>query len=680
MLPIPTRRTILTVREFETRINPATIESFVTLTSSVYPTAPGQSVTLTAAATYAGGFTGLSAAEGGDITLYDDSNGGAVVGKQSLNPYNNKLSVSTSTLTPGEHKLRAYFTGYTGRDYGSFETNTAAPASATFTQTVLPTGPALTLTPANLPDGVAGAAYSTQLAAFGRPGPYTYAVVEPSYGVNVSPDGLVTFAKARTIDFRVLVTEPSGQTTTYARTIVAQADPATVVKIQPEVLPEGVVGVAYRQALTVTGPPGPYTFTNVFTTYPLPAGLSLSPDGVISGVPTEPTTFVTSHMTLRATAANGNTGQTNLELVVRAAAGTVPPVTPPVTPPKLPPLPVPTPPPGTPVPPPAPTPAAPPTAPPGLVGQSATVVGLTGGTLRVLTPAGTMAAFSAPFAGFTGEVRVAAGANGQVVAATGPGRATQVKQYDPISGAVAFDVPPFEAAFTGGLFVSTGDIFGTGTPDVVVSPDEGGGPRVQIRDGKTGVVRADFFGIDDPGFRGGARTAVADLTGDGVPDLIVAAGVGGGPRVTVFDGAELRAGRQTPIANLFVLEQALRNGVYVTAGDLDGDGKADLIVGGGPGGGPRVLALSGRDLATGSTQPATLANFFAGDPNQRGGVRVAAKDLDGDRLADLVVSPGPGGSGTATAYAGKSVTPGGTPPTLFRYDDPMMGASGAFVG
>ena len=52
-------------------------------------------------------------------------------------------------------------------------------------------------------------------------------------------------------------------------------------------------------------------------------------------------------------------------------------------------------------------------------------------------------------------------------------------------------------------------------------------------------LMADFFGIDDPDFRGGARAAIGDVNGDGIGDLVVAAGFLGGPRVAGFAGKSL---------------------------------------------------------------------------------------------------------------------------------------------
>lgn len=238
---------------------------------------------------------------------------------------------------------------------------------------------------------------------------------------------------------------------------------------------------------------------------------------------------------------------------------------------------------------------------------------------------------------------------------------------------------PFESSFTGGVYVSAGDITGDGRADYVVSPDEGGGPRVRIFDGGTGMPIADFFGIDDPNFRGGVRTALGDINGDGIPDLIVAAGFGGGPRVAIFDGASLQSVPTKLIPDFFLFEAGLRNGAFVTLGDLDGDGYVDLIAGGGPGGGPRVLAISGRDLLVG--QQTLLANFFAGDPNNRGGVRVSAKDIDSDGSADVVVASGTGASPSVTVYLGSELQRSEMPSPLssFSVFDPAF-TGGVFVG
>ena len=259
-----------------------------------------------------------------------------------------------------------------------------------------------------------------------------------------------------------------------------------------------------------------------------------------------------------------------------------------------------------------------------------------------------------------------------LVTGSGPGVVNQVTvTYNgPTGASVTALFSPFEASFTGGVFVASADLDGDGKAEVVVTPDQGGGPVVAIYSGAklaaglTGDAAqlTRFFGIDDPAFRGGARAAVGDVNGDGRPDLVVAAGFGGGPRLALFDGKSVltppAAGQSPPklAGDFFVFEPTQRNGVYVTVGDVDADGFADVIVGGGPGGGPRVLAVSGLDLIAQTLvaqTPRTLANFFAGDVTNRDGVRVVAKDLDGDANADLVVGLGSAGSPQVRGFAGK---------------------------
>ncbi len=285
--------------------------------------------------------------------------------------------------------------------------------------------------------------------------------------------------------------------------------------------------------------------------------------------------------------------------------------------------------------------------------------------------------------GFAGGVRVAvADFNGDgvpdLVVGSGPGASTAVRVIDGATQTELFRVVPFEPSFTGGVFVAAGDVTGDGKADLVITPDEGGGPRVRVFSGAGFGLIADFLGIEDPNFRGGARAAVGDLNGDGVGDLLVAAGFGGGPRVAAFNGQSLTGTPVKLFPDFFVFEQTLRNGVFVAAGDLDGDGFADVIVGGGPGGGPRVFALSGQGLLGGAQTQ--LANFFGGDVNNRGGIRIAVKNLDGDNRADLVVGAGPGGLAQVTAYAGKTIPTDGTPTAQFSFDAFPGFSGGVFVG
>ena len=284
---------------------------------------------------------------------------------------------------------------------------------------------------------------------------------------------------------------------------------------------------------------------------------------------------------------------------------------------------------------------------------------------------------------YTGTIRVASADFNRdgipdVVAGTGPGGASSVVVLDGKTFQPLFQIAPFEESFAGGVFVAVGDLTGDGVADLVVTPDEGGGPRVRVFDGQTFAQVVDFFGIADSNFRGGARAAVGDVSGDGVGDLIVAAGFGGGPRVAVFNGTTISKGAdnlQRVVGDFFAYEDTLRNGVYVSAGDLDGDGIAELVVGGGPGGGPRVTAFSGAALAAGRLTP--TVDFFAGDPANRDGVRVAVKRLAADQPAELIVGGGSNSRLTVYPAAGLKQTP---PAPSFDQNLLPGDTNGVFVG
>jgi hypothetical protein len=260
-----------------------------------------------------------------------------------------------------------------------------------------------------------------------------------------------------------------------------------------------------------------------------------------------------------------------------------------------------------------------------------------------------------PIPRYTGELRVAsADVNGDgvldVIVGTGAGVGPRVVVIDGFNGHTLMDFLAFEASFTGGVYVAGDDMTGDGRADVIVGAGEGGAPRVQIYDSFTGKKTLDQFAYESSA-RTGVRVAAGDFNGDGKQDLVVAAGIGGGPRVRVFSGATLP--QLTTLADFFAFESGQRGGAYVSAGDFDGDGLADLVTGAGPEGGPRVIVWNSANLFL--RDPAArvkFLDFFAFDPNTRNGVRAMLRNIDGDQFGDVVAGTGGGAPQIRTFLGG----------------------------
>ena len=194
----------------------------------------------------------------------------------------NSGTVSGTTSTAGSYTFTivASDTVYAGETGSRQYTLTVNPAST------------LTLTPASLPNATAGDSYSpVTITASGGSGSYTFALATGSSlpaGLTLSNSGTVsgTTSAAGSFTFTVVASDTVYAGETGSRQYTLTVNPASTLTLAPTSLPNATVGDSYSPVtITASGGSGSYTFA-LATGSKLPAGLTLTSAGVLSGTPT----------------------------------------------------------------------------------------------------------------------------------------------------------------------------------------------------------------------------------------------------------------------------------------------------------------------------------------------------------------------------------------------------------
>jgi hypothetical protein len=185
--------------------------------------------------------------------------------------------------------------------------------------------PVITLSPATLPTGRVGPAYSQPITGSGGTAPYVFTITSGTLpaGLTLTTAGVLagTPTTAGTTSVTIRGTDANGcfASVTYSIVIAAAVSVCPVITLAPATLPAAVVGTAYSQTITGSGGTAPYVFT--VTAGALPTGLTLTTAGLLAGTPT---TNATSTFTIRGTDANGCFAEIAYTVIVSTAVPTLP--------------------------------------------------------------------------------------------------------------------------------------------------------------------------------------------------------------------------------------------------------------------------------------------------------------------------------------------------------------------
>jgi FG-GAP repeat len=237
-----------------------------------------------------------------------------------------------------------------------------------------------------------------------------------------------------------------------------------------------------------------------------------------------------------------------------------------------------------------------------------------------------------------------------------------VRVFDGRTMTLTSEFLAYDRTWTGGVQVAAANITRQGKAIIVTGADVGAGPHVKAFDLAAGKEVASFYAYDQ-NYRGGVRVALGDVDGDGLPDIVTAPGPQHPPQIKVFSGLNSRL-----LANWLAYDATHTVGAYVATANITKNGRAEVIVGPDVNGSGVVRVfdpLRGTRLGEVTPYPGRF----------RGGIRVAAHDVNNDGVLDIVCAPGPDVPVPVRVFDGRN-----SKPLVEFYPFERTFAGGVFIG
>ena len=199
-------------------------------------------------------------------------------------------------------------------------------------------------------------------------------------------------------------------------------------------------------------------------------------------------------------------------------------------------------------------------------------------------------------------------------------------------------------AANGKVYPAAGDIDGDGRAEIVAGLGTGGAGWFAIfNDASAGYALVGWRQVVWAAYNAGdgsTRPAVANVNGTGPAEIILGLGPGSDGWIEVFGGSDSSYAHQSWMQVPWTTYTTANGETFVSAGDIDGDGRGEIVVGLGAGGGGWIHIFN--DAAASYASLRWIQTSWAAFNNtaSAGAIHPAVGDIDGDGFAEIVMGLG----------------------------------------